>query len=458
MESTLDLKQAASRGGYLPIPLESVPPQSLEDFEIYLCENGQYSLYRGVGLTFRDTDRDRLVENGVKWVYVSAYDHHKYYQTVEKHLKTIVSDPKMQKERQSELLYSTSLELASQLLQSEMTSKEFERSKNVCEAVVQLALNDREAFRHLFDVSNHDFYTATHLVNVCTYSVPLAQKMGLNSPQELQNVAIGALLHDIGKTSVPSRILNTTEKLTDQEFDVIKSHVTRGVEQVQKLGKVDRDVINAIAHHHERLDGSGYPAHLQEDNISMIGRIVAVVDTFDAMTSVRPYRKGTHSVEKTLRILNEEKGSRYDTEVVNAFTRMIQGSTDVNVKDLIEAQEQDGGEDGPQRRHPRYFFRIRATIRFVQKVNGKAMLSEPEQMIVHNISRSGVAFLSPKPLAINTPFIISLARGPKRKDSHLFAVAVRVMDNLNGWFTVGAQFSEFITENVIQQLRRGHSA
>lgn len=141
-----------------------------------------------------------------------------------------------------------------------------------------------------------DKYTHGHTERVTNYAVMVARQMHESGAVHFtesffQNLYVAGLLHDIGKIAIPEAILNKTGKLTPEEFDIMKQHTLRGVEILQPLSEL-KDSLDGVKYHHERYDGKGYPDGLKGDEIPMVAAIIAVADTFDAMTSDRPYRKG----------------------------------------------------------------------------------------------------------------------------------------------------------------------
>ncbi len=142
-----------------------------------------------------------------------------------------------------------------------------------------------------------DEYTHGHTERVTKYAMAIARYLVASDQLEysnifFENLYISGLLHDIGKIGVPETILCKPDKLTDEEFDLMKKHPTRGVEILEPLAEEFQDCMKAIKHHHERYDGRGYPDGLEGDNIPIVAAIIAVADAYDAMTTDRPYRKG----------------------------------------------------------------------------------------------------------------------------------------------------------------------
>ena len=187
-------------------------------------------------------------------------------------------------------------------------------------AVNQVYLSAVETLATAIDAN--DQVRSHHIRRVQNYALSLARALGIEEETELKAIEAAVLLHDMGKLSVPTLILNKPGKLTPAEFDRVKQHVTVASEI---LAQVDfpYPVLPVVRHHHEHWDGSGYPDGLKGDAIPLGARVMAVVDCFDALTSHRPYRPAL-SEDQALTILTERRGSVYDPRVVDAFAGVIQ--------------------------------------------------------------------------------------------------------------------------------------
>ena len=171
-------------------------------------------------------------------------------------------------------------------------------------------------------LESRDMYTYGHSRRVARHAETIAHAMHLD-PHEVEQVRRAALVHDIGKIYTPHEILDKPERLTDAEFDIIKRHADDGADLLAHLG--EPEIVAIVRHHHERLDGGGYPSGLSGDDIPLGARIIAVADTFDALTSTRAYRRSV-SHKKALQILSAEAGSQLDADAVSAFTRHYSAS------------------------------------------------------------------------------------------------------------------------------------
>lgn len=166
-----------------------------------------------------------------------------------------------------------------------------------------------------------DDYTYMHSVAVCALMVALARQLGLNE-REVKEAGMAGLLHDLGKAMMPVKVLNKPGKLTDDEFRVIKSHPVEGHRLLVEGKSVSDMVLDVCLHHHEKIDGSGYPDRLAGDQISVFAKMGAVCDVYDAITSNRPYKAGWDPAESIRKMTEWSKG-HFDEKVFQAFIKSI---------------------------------------------------------------------------------------------------------------------------------------
>jgi HD-GYP domain-containing protein (c-di-GMP phosphodiesterase class II) len=165
-------------------------------------------------------------------------------------------------------------------------------------------------------IEKRDPYTGGHTKRVLDFSMATAEYLGLND-DEIEKLKLAAILHDIGKIGIDDSILRKHAGLNNEEFAQMKAHPQMGAEIMEHVEKL-KGIIPGMKHHHERFDGKGYPDGLKNGDIPPIARIISVADTFDAMTSDRPYRKGL-SDEEAMAELQRYSGVQFDPDVVNAF-------------------------------------------------------------------------------------------------------------------------------------------
>lgn len=198
---------------------------------------------------------------------------------------------------------------------------EMEKIEPLVERIIDSIFRDQDALLPLARLKDHDAYTFQHSVSVCALMTAFARTLAL--PREIiREIAIGALLHDVGKAKVPDGILNKPAKLTDAEFTKMKSHVVQSKIILQNTPGISDIALDVAAQHHERHDGTGYPNKLKGDEISLYGQMGAIVDVYDAITSNRVYHKGMPPTE-ALRKLLEWSKFHFKPELVQAFIRSV---------------------------------------------------------------------------------------------------------------------------------------
>jgi len=168
---------------------------------------------------------------------------------------------------------------------------------------------------------SRDPYTAGHNFRVAMYALRLAEELGV-PPERMRALAMGAIVHDVGKINIPDSILNKPGKLTEDERAVIETHTLKGYEMCRNLGFM-KEELEIIRSHHERWNGTGYPDGLKGEQIPLLARITAVADVYDALTSTRAYRQAW-SHEEAMRFLTQHQGTQFDPECVQAWIRVCE--------------------------------------------------------------------------------------------------------------------------------------
>ena len=190
---------------------------------------------------------------------------------------------------------------------------------SVVNNIVTELLNKEDLTYNLIDFKNYDTYTFQHSLNVAMLSISTGISMQL-SESKLNEIGMAAVLHDIGKMLIPIEILNKPEKLTYEEYEIMKEHPMNAVNQLKNM--VPYEVLRAIEDHHEKLDGTGYPNRKRDRNISFYAKILAVSDVYDALTSDRPYRKAVFPNE-VVEYLMGSVDKHFDYTILNRFLKII---------------------------------------------------------------------------------------------------------------------------------------
>ena len=221
-----------------------------------------------------------------------------------------------------------------------------ESTKKIAEAIVDNVLDREEFLMDMVEIKGYDNYTYSHSLNVGILSIMLASEMGITR-NRLQDIALCALMHDIGKVDIPIEIISKNGPVTDSEFAVIKTHPEKGVERLRKCHNISRDVLQGIQCHHEKVDGTGYPYGYVGTHIPLFGRVLAVSDVYDALTSHRSYRKAWLPNE-AIEYIIAGSDVQFDHDLVSQFMHLVcaypagsivklcEGSTAVVIKNHSE--------------------------------------------------------------------------------------------------------------------------
>jgi HD-GYP domain-containing protein (c-di-GMP phosphodiesterase class II) len=194
-------------------------------------------------------------------------------------------------------------------------------AKKLVEEIADSVSRNPGALISLARLKTADDYTYMHSVAVCAMMVALSKQLGLDEEQT-RSAGLSGLLHDLGKSAMPMEVLNKPGKLTDAEFNIIKTHPEEGYRLLLTGNKVDPMAMDVCLHHHEKMDGSGYPKGLKGDEISLFAKMGAVCDVYDAITSNRPYKAGWDPAE-SLRKMAEWANGHFDGKVFQAFVKSL---------------------------------------------------------------------------------------------------------------------------------------
>ncbi len=274
---------------------------------------GQVLVSEGVPLTPRIIDR--LIELGITYVYISD----PFTNDIE--IKSPISE-KTKKEAIQTIEQTFEVikkgKSLSKVFLFEQLGKKF---SFVVRDILEQIKNHKDVISLLSEVSAYDHYIFTHSLNVTIYSLALGVELKL--PQrKLEELGMGAMLHDVGKMLVPYEILTKPGKLTNEEYHVIQKHAEDGFYILRNVPNLPLVAAHCAYQHHERLDGSGYPRSLVGENIHYYSRILAITDVYDAVTSNRVYRQAMLPHEG-LEILYAGAGTKCDLIMIEAFRRSI---------------------------------------------------------------------------------------------------------------------------------------
>ncbi|MBF0464170.1 MAG: DUF3391 domain-containing protein [Nitrospirae bacterium] len=313
-------KYFSDLNNYTPIDKETLIRGSLIDFSIYFKKNLEILPF----LKYKDkpieiTDKILSLQNNFM-IERSANERYKKYLKDLESFKASGTPEEIRKIKNT-IIRENAKFLMMELLDDPRSGEKIKRCKQSIEEIVETIQKTGSVLSELLTINKYDYYTYTHSINVGVLSVGLAVALGTLKNSELQMLGMGAILHDIGKSAIPNSILNKPSRLTEKEYAVIKQHVGLGVKILHEQKTCPKDAFVPILEHHEKLSGTGYPRGLAANDIHMAGRIVSLVDVYDALTTARPYKPAYSSFEALSIIRNQIED--FDADIFLKFVKML---------------------------------------------------------------------------------------------------------------------------------------
>jgi len=243
---------------------------------------------------------------------------------VPEELLEAIHDRRLEKKEKARLIQQHAITMMKNLLENPNPSSIREVKKGA-HAIVDLILKDQETTFHLVNITDHDYSTYTHSVNVGLVATALAKAAFRHSySHDLHALGAGFLLHDLGKVKVGLDIINKPGKLTDEEMKIMKRHPAMGYFLLQEAKQMNMEYKLIVLHHHEKIDGTGYPSGIKGNDIHIYARLCTIADIFDALTSVRPYKQPMTSFEALKLMRKEMVPQHIQQDLFEKFVLMFQ--------------------------------------------------------------------------------------------------------------------------------------
>jgi HD-GYP domain-containing protein (c-di-GMP phosphodiesterase class II) len=262
---------------------------------------------------------------------VPGDDRDQYQQYVEDNRPQIMRDPAIAPQKKSRIMYASSTYLMEKLFDNPRADM-IARTKKTVRTIVDLILSDEKTTRQLIRLTEFDYYTYTHSINVGIFSVAFTRSLlqGV-SERTYHDLGLGYFFHDIGKAKLPPEILNKPGPLNEEEWKIMRTHPECGARLLEQSGLFNADTIGIVMQHHERPDGTGYPRGLRGDSIPVSSRICTLADVFDAMTTRRCYQAEFSAFEALTIIRDKVLTRETDREFYETFVRLFGPDTPVSM-------------------------------------------------------------------------------------------------------------------------------
>ncbi len=279
-------------------------------FDIYIKKDKDYIIIIEAGTLLTQNLYEKLEKQ--ESIYINKKDEAKQILSCET-LKFYIKHNKDNMQKRLQLLYELNTQLFSIFLANKDNTINLECVELLVESIIYLIKTDKIFTKNTMPHLKNDHMLESHSLHVAIYALSLGNALNFNN-EMLLKIGIAALLHDIGIKKIDKNIINKESELTPQEIQTIQKHSQYGVDILKQNKISDPYIIDAVFHHHERYDGSGYPNKLQENDISELASILAICDVFDALTNNRPHRKHYSSFD-ALKMMMQDK------EMINKFNR-----------------------------------------------------------------------------------------------------------------------------------------
>lgn len=309
---------------FIPIHIESLRLDSITGFDLFIQvrPDEPVVLYADRHIAFTEESRLRLGQNQVEYLLISSEQQDQYRNYLESNLSAVLSDPTIGLESKTEILYTSAHGLMRELFEKPDMAGGMLRSREVVRNTVDFIHSHRSALRHLVETAATDYQTYTHSVNGCVLGIALAQWLGYEDRTQLGEIGAGALLRDIGMTRIDRAIRENPGRLTVSEYEALKAHPVYSEQIMRGQGETSRIALDLARHHHEKVDGTGYPDRLAGDEIAATVRVLTIVDIFDALTTTRPYQRPLGSFD-ALQLMQTQMKGELDVDYLRAFIGMM---------------------------------------------------------------------------------------------------------------------------------------
>lgn len=306
---------------YSPIDKTFITENSQLLFDLYEANEDKegVELFLEKDMEIDEDYKNKISESRPLYILSTQREHYDDYCAL--HLRTIAQNQTISFEVKSSVLYKKAEKVMNGLFANPEALGNAELIKEIVDDMLFSILDDAFTVESMMKIAAHDYYTHTHSMNVSIYALSLGKFLGLEG-DDLHDLGESAVLHDLGKSKVKTEILNKDGKLNSSEFEEMMNHPAWGHEIALKLGITNKRILSGIRHHHEKMDGTGYPDSLMGKRISLYARIIAICDVFDALTTKRSYKDPMTSFNAFKLIKNQMQG-HLDMQLVDSMIKLL---------------------------------------------------------------------------------------------------------------------------------------
>lgn len=312
--------------GYCPIDLDMLCKSGMELFDIYYRVNSfrSFTFVRlADSIPEQNDEVERLLQSGeaLEEFFVREEDAFKYQRHVSENLRKITADPHISFQEKSKIIYEVSESIMREFFERNASKEVLRSSEHVMGMMADCFKDSESEFYAITQITHKDYSPHTHSVNVGLYCMTYGVKTGLLQ-DDVRELGLGGMLHDVGKSKIAPEILNKNGFLTNQEFEEAKKHAPYGGEILFDMNCYGQNVVDMANQHHEKFKGGGYPEELEGKEISYFSRICKVMDVYDALTSRRTYKTPANPFD-TLALMKRNMADEFDPAILNNFIKFM---------------------------------------------------------------------------------------------------------------------------------------
>lgn len=316
--------KSAETEGFVKLPLSFFRTAAAPQVDLYCLPEGcsQPTLFACRSLGITESQLAELEDRGQLALFVRNGDLYDTPETLLESLEKIVADDSFPADQRYQVLQAAIAMEVERSFRLTDCRRFLALAEQVGTQLTELVSHGAVAPHELFAIAEHDTTTFVHLTNVAAYAAMLAEALGISKPQERRQIAIGAMLHDFGKRTIPNKLLTKPGKLNADEREIVEDHPWLGYVELCSRDDLTHGQLMMVYQHHEWLNGGGYPVGILGDEIHPWAKLVAVVDVFDALTAKRPYRSGMNP-DDALNVLSDGADKQFETEIVQCWISLF---------------------------------------------------------------------------------------------------------------------------------------
>jgi HD-GYP domain-containing protein (c-di-GMP phosphodiesterase class II) len=309
---------------YKPIVVECIIPEAFPPVALHMKgSGGNYILYKTHERPFTTADQLRLARGGTQYLFVNTEDFRDVTSYLEDNLGDFLDNKEITEQKKCVILSQISTEYVAEIFgDTDDVAAKLSRCRNLVKNLVKFITKTGNLVEFMREVASARLYILSHSVKVAALSMVAHEKLFTVDRDELLDIGVGGMFHDIGMTFLSSEILEKPEALSNVEYNMVKKHPLLGHDFVEKNGLASEVSLTVIKHHHEHWDGGGYPSKLTGNNIPRSAQVAAICDIYCALTSDRPHRKAS-SHDEAMRIMQSEAGRTFNAELFDRFRSVV---------------------------------------------------------------------------------------------------------------------------------------